>query len=46
MQKQQALNTNTEVAGATQYCSSSMQYTVMQKQQVLQCNAQVSGVTL
>jgi hypothetical protein len=46
MQKQQALQCNEEVAGATLKCRSSRRYTVMQKQQALQCNTEAAGATL
>jgi hypothetical protein len=46
MQKQQALNCNAEVAGASLQFRSSTHYTVMQKQQALRCNAEVAEQAL
>jgi hypothetical protein len=46
MQKQKALHSNGEAAGAIMKCRSSMRYTVMQKKQALHSNENVAGVKL
>jgi hypothetical protein len=46
MQKQQALNCNSEAAGATLKCRISRYYTVMHKLQGLHCTVEVAGATL
>jgi hypothetical protein len=46
MEKQQVLNSNAEVAGATEKCRSRRRFNLMQKQQELHCNAEIAGASL